>query len=540
MADQDDRPEGWTDFEWIYDDAVAAARPGGKLVEIGSWFGRSAVHLGRAAVAAEKGLRVFCVDTWEATACNEAEVRRVREEHGGSIYREFLANMAERGLLSGVAHEETGLVAIPLIRESGPITPMRMPSLEAAKRCVGWTGGLDFVFVDGDHSYEGCLADIRAWLPLVRDGGVIAGHDYDWPGVRRAVDEVFGDRVEFCAPRSWRVLLEPAEPVLREASRTGTPQRVVLAMISNAPVEKLERAIRSAAPLADGFVVLVDPDEQRGGEYAALLARLLDDGITGTVKMVPWVDHGANRTLALEHARSMGAGYALVLDATAELRFPEGWERPVLTAGAYTIRVRDSLTYDRPQLLRLDLGWRYVGAAHEFAQAEHPHGVRRLEGVEYLRHSNPHGPEKYLRDVEVLRAELAADPTSTRAAFYLAQSLRDAGQPAAAAQAYAARVRMPGGWAEETFVAALRLALLLAELRQDWEVVLAAFLEAWEMAPHRAEPLVYLSRLAAAEGPYHHPRLARVLASWAEGTPRPGAGALFVDEGCYQPGAWKG
>lgn len=76
----------------------------------------------------------------------------------------------------------------------------RMDSLEAAKEVADES--LDFVFIDADHSYEGCRADIHAWSPKVRHGGMIAGHDYDafWPGVIRAVTEtgrakIFPDRV---------------------------------------------------------------------------------------------------------------------------------------------------------------------------------------------------------------------------------------------------------------------------------------------------------------------------------------------------------
>lgn len=55
---------------------------------------------------------------------------------------------------------------------------------------------LDFVFIDGDHRYEHCLADLRAWWPLVKPGGWLMGHDIDnagdiavgW-GVRQAVEE---------------------------------------------------------------------------------------------------------------------------------------------------------------------------------------------------------------------------------------------------------------------------------------------------------------------------------------------------------------
>ncbi len=54
--------------------------------------------------------------------------------------------------------------------------------------------GLDFVFIDADHSYEGCRKDIEAWSKKLRPGGLLSGHDYDnvefpqW-GVKRAVDE---------------------------------------------------------------------------------------------------------------------------------------------------------------------------------------------------------------------------------------------------------------------------------------------------------------------------------------------------------------
>ena len=52
---------------------------------------------------------------------------------------------------------------------------------------------VDFVFIDADHTYEGCLADIKTWAPKVKPGGWIGGHDYGhankrW-GVKRAVDQ---------------------------------------------------------------------------------------------------------------------------------------------------------------------------------------------------------------------------------------------------------------------------------------------------------------------------------------------------------------
>jgi len=57
-------------------------------------------------------------------------------------------------------------------------------------------GSLDFVFIDADHRYAPALADIKAWFPKVRSGGMVSGHDYAherFPGVTQAVREYFGD-----------------------------------------------------------------------------------------------------------------------------------------------------------------------------------------------------------------------------------------------------------------------------------------------------------------------------------------------------------
>lgn len=53
---------------------------------------------------------------------------------------------------------------------------------------------LDFVFIDTDHSYAGVRRCIDAWLPKVKHGGIVAGHDYtSWGdfGVIKAVTETF-------------------------------------------------------------------------------------------------------------------------------------------------------------------------------------------------------------------------------------------------------------------------------------------------------------------------------------------------------------
>ena len=52
-------------------------------------------------------------------------------------------------------------------------------------------GELDLVYVDGDHRYEAVLADLKGWLPKLRAGGVMAGHDWSMAAVKKALAEVF-------------------------------------------------------------------------------------------------------------------------------------------------------------------------------------------------------------------------------------------------------------------------------------------------------------------------------------------------------------
>ncbi len=63
-------------------------------------------------------------------------------------------------------------------------------SVEAAKDFAGQL--FDIVYLDADHTYEGVKADLEAWYPLVKKGGVFGGDDYEntlVPGVKRAVQE---------------------------------------------------------------------------------------------------------------------------------------------------------------------------------------------------------------------------------------------------------------------------------------------------------------------------------------------------------------
>lgn len=78
---------------------------------------------------------------------------------------------------SDAEHEQRFRQAMAVAEEhSSRVTVLRMDSVEAASQFPDKS--LSFVYLDGDHSYDGVRRDLAAWWPKVQSHGVIAGHDY--------------------------------------------------------------------------------------------------------------------------------------------------------------------------------------------------------------------------------------------------------------------------------------------------------------------------------------------------------------------------
>lgn len=156
------------------------------MVEIGVQYGRSLTWLAGELLARGWDRSVlYGVDSWGRPAPPPHPGVLLPSPHGG------LRTLVRYG----------GVGELDLIRLIG------VPSLQAA-RCF-LPASLDLVMIDGDHTYEGCYADIDAYLPLVRPGGVLAGHDYHpvhFPGVVQAVDERWPRGVQH-HQRVWWVVM---------------------------------------------------------------------------------------------------------------------------------------------------------------------------------------------------------------------------------------------------------------------------------------------------------------------------------------------
>ena len=88
---------------------------------------------------------------------------------------------------------------------------MEFPQLKVVKMTSEYAstifpdGYFDMVFIDANHFYKYVHADIGFWMPKVRKGGIISGHDYGGrhKGVKEAVDEWFGEDLETFNMELW-------------------------------------------------------------------------------------------------------------------------------------------------------------------------------------------------------------------------------------------------------------------------------------------------------------------------------------------------
>lgn len=131
------------------------------MVEIGSYAGESTI------IFAKKVLKLYAVDPW-------------------------MNGYDEGDLASHIQPmNEVEELFDFRVKDFTNVEKIKMKSVDAALMFPDKS--LDFVYIDGLHTYDGVRTDLLTWLPKVKTGGFIGGHDYrefDNPDVKKAVDEI--------------------------------------------------------------------------------------------------------------------------------------------------------------------------------------------------------------------------------------------------------------------------------------------------------------------------------------------------------------
>lgn len=173
------------ELEWL---AIQATKYD-TIIEVGSWLGRSTRAL---CDNAKYSATVYAVDTWNGSLGEQDTFHAAAKwaEGDWAMYT-FLMNNYDHAA-------------------SGKLIPLRLNSRIGAALLKNKGVKADFVFLDAGHTKEELAADIRYWMPLMKDGGIICGHDYyfdgAWPGVREAVNELSGFKVVPNTSIWWKMI----------------------------------------------------------------------------------------------------------------------------------------------------------------------------------------------------------------------------------------------------------------------------------------------------------------------------------------------
>ncbi|MEW5818716.1 MAG: class I SAM-dependent methyltransferase [Cyanobacteriota bacterium] len=137
----------------------------GTIAEIGSWKGRSTTFIAKCCEINNN--KLFCIDNWKGSSDKYCE-----------LYNEILNNEN--------VEEEFRRNVLDI---NPDINVINKNSVDAALSFPDKT--LDMVFIDASHDYESVKNDLDAWWNKLKEGGIIAGHDYEneLPELTRAVDE---------------------------------------------------------------------------------------------------------------------------------------------------------------------------------------------------------------------------------------------------------------------------------------------------------------------------------------------------------------
>ena len=262
---------------------------------------------------------------------------------------------------------------------------------------------------------------------------------------------------------------------------------ICLNMIVKNEAHIIKRCLESVIPHIDTWVIS-DTGSTDGTQD--IIQDIMKD-VPGELLQREWKNFGHNRNEVLQHSKGK-ADYILTIDADEWLSNEQGDHFSNLSKDSYYIIKSQPLqNYWVRNIVRNDMGWEWTGVLHEHLICDNDQTYGDIDDIiinARQEGARAHDPDTYRKDAAILTQALVDEPENTRYQFYLAQSWRDAGDSETAMLHYKRRVEM-NGWEEEVFYSKYQIAVAMQKLGKPWNECLAAYLEAWQETPQRAEPL---------------------------------------------------
>jgi hypothetical protein len=168
---------------------IARRSPSGDIVEIGSWWGKSAFILARLAHCYAIG-KLLCVDPWSNEHLVQHDKKGLVDSEAAQLDAEEALRVFEMNLLP-YSFNHVNYLRMPSTAAAQHYQQYRS-AVTASFGTTNYCGHIAILHIDGNHSYAAAKADIICWSGFVVSGGWIIIDDYIWPygnGPQQAGDE---------------------------------------------------------------------------------------------------------------------------------------------------------------------------------------------------------------------------------------------------------------------------------------------------------------------------------------------------------------
>lgn len=169
----------WGGDSDIFEELIDKTKPN-LIIEVGSWKGDSAIHMGNIVLRKQLACKILCIDTWlgslehwlkKSNKLQNSWYSSLRIKNGyPQLYYQFLANVIFSGLQEVIIpFPTTSYIGSRWLKIKNVTAPL--------------------IYIDASHEEADILLDITQYFLLLEEGGVMFGDDYNLPGVKRAVQK---------------------------------------------------------------------------------------------------------------------------------------------------------------------------------------------------------------------------------------------------------------------------------------------------------------------------------------------------------------